>query len=222
MPRAGGGRAEYAPPRSLLDSPAPACYRARMLRGLYHWTLSLAERRDALWVMAAVSFLESSIFPITPLVMLIPMILARPGRAWLIAGVCTAASVAGGIAGWGIGYALYEQVGRPVLEFYGKTGAFEEISARFREFGAEAVLVAAVTPFPYKVVTIASGAVHLPLPVLIGVSILGRGVQFFTVAALLWKFGAPAKQFIEQRLGLVTTVLVLAILGGFLAARYLV
>jgi len=192
-----------------------------MLRGLYDWTLSLAERRDALWVMALVSFIESSVFPVTPLVMLVPMVLARPDRAWMIAGVCTAASVAGGIAGWGIGYALYEQVGRPVLEFYGKTGAFEEISARFREFGAEAVLVAAVTPFPYKVVTIASGAAHLPLLVLIGASIIGRGLQFFSVSALLWKFGAPAKQFIEERLGLVTSVLVLAIAGGFVAARYL-
>lgn len=192
-----------------------------MLRGLYNRTLSLAERRDALWVLAFVSFIESSVFPITPLVMLVPMVLARPGRAWLIAGVCTAASVAGGVAGWGIGYALYEEIGRPVLELYGKAEAFAEISQRFRDYGAEAVLVAAVTPFPYKVVTIASGAAHLPLPVLVGASIVGRSLQFFVVAALLWKFGPPAREFIERRLGLVTTVLVLAILGGFVAVRYL-
>lgn len=192
-----------------------------MLRGLYDWTLSLAERRDALWVLAFVSFIESSVFPITPLVMLIPMVLARPGRAWLIAGVCTAASVAGGVAGWGIGYALYEEVGRPVLELYGKAEAFAEISQRFRDYGAEAVLVAAVTPFPYKVVTIASGAAHLSLPVLVGASIIGRGMQFFFVAALLWKFGPPAREFIEKRLGLVTTLLVLAVAGGFVAVRYL-
>ena len=192
-----------------------------MLRGLYDWTLSLAKRRDALWVLAFISFIESSVFPITPQVMLIPMVLARPDRAWLIAGVCTAASVAGGVAGWGIGYALFEEIGRPVLELYGKADAFAEISQRFREHGAEAVLVAAVTPFPYKVVTIASGAAHLSLPVLIGASIIGRSLQFFLVAAILWKFGPPAREFIEKRLGLVTTVLVLGILGGFVAVRYL-
>lgn len=192
-----------------------------MLRGLYDWTLSLAKRRDALWVLAFISFIESSVFPITPQVMLIPMVLARPDRAWLIAGVCTAASVAGGVAGWGIGYALFEEIGRPVLELYGKADAFAEISQRFREHGAEAVLVAAVTPFPYKVVTIASGAAQLSLAVLVGASIIGRGIQFFMVAAILWKFGPPARAFIEERLGFVTTVLVLAIVGGFIAARYL-
>jgi membrane protein YqaA with SNARE-associated domain len=193
----------------------------RMLRRLYDRVILLAQRPDAMWALAVVSFAESSFFPITPLVMLIPMVLARPDRAWVIAGVCTAASVAGGVAGWGIGYAFYEEIGRPVLEFYGKAEAFAEISARFREFGAEAVLIAAVTPIPYKVVTIASGAVKLSLPVLIGASVIGRGIQFFIVAALLWKFGAPAREFIEQRLGLITTVVTLTIVGGFVAARYL-
>jgi membrane protein YqaA with SNARE-associated domain len=191
-----------------------------MLRRTYDWTLKLAERRNALWVLAAVSFVESSVFPITPLVMLIPMVLARPDRAWMIAGVCTVASVLGGVAGWGIGYAFFEEIGRPVLEFYGKGDAFAEITERFRQFGAEAVLIAAVTPFPFKVVTIASGVAKLSLPVLIGASIIGRGLQFFMVAALLWKFGPAAKQFIENRLGLVTTVLVVLIVGGFIAARY--
>jgi len=191
-----------------------------MLRRLYDWTFSMAERRNALWVLAAVSFIESSVFPITPLVLLIPMVLARPDRAWLIAGVCTAASGAGGVAGRGIGYALFEQVGRPVLDFYGKAAAFEHISEQFRKYGAEAVLIAAVTPFPYKVVTIASGAANLSVGLLVGVSIIGRGLQFFTVAAILWKFGAPAREFIEKRLGMLMTVLVLALVGGFLLVRY--
>jgi membrane protein YqaA with SNARE-associated domain len=192
-----------------------------MLRRLYDHMFLLAQRPNAMWALAIVSFAESSFFPITPLVMLIPMVLARPDRAWVIAGVCTAASVAGGVAGWGIGYAFFQEIGRPILEFYGKADAFDDLAARFREFGAEAVLIAAVTPVPYKLVTIASGAVNLSLPVLVGVSIVGRGIQFFMVAALLWKFGPPAREFIEKRLGLITTVVTLVIVGGFIAARYL-
>lgn len=192
-----------------------------MLRRLYDYVFLLAQRPNAMWALAIVSFAESSFFPVTPLVMLIPMVLARPDRAWVIAGVCTTASVAGGVAGWGIGYAFYEEIGRPVMEFYGKADAFDEIAARFREFGAEAVVIAAVTPIPYKIVTIASGAVNLSLPVLIGASIVGRGIQFFMVAAILWKFGAPAREFIGKRLGLITTVVVLGIVGGFVAAKYL-
>jgi membrane protein YqaA with SNARE-associated domain len=192
-----------------------------MLRRLYDYVFRLAQRPNAMWALAIVSFAESSIFPITPLVMLIPMVLARPDRTWMIAGVCTAASVAGGVAGWGIGYAFYEEIGRPVMEFYGKDAAFDEIAARFREVGAEAVLIAAVTPIPYKVVTIASGAVKLSLPVLIGASVVGRSIQFFMVAAILWKFGPPAREFIERRLGLATSVAALGIVGGFVVAKYL-
>jgi len=193
-----------------------------MLQRLYLGILALAERPHALWALAAVSFIESSVFPITPLVMLIPMVLARPDRAWIIAGVCTAASVLGGILGYGIGALLYEEVGRPVLDVYGKTDAFAEITERFRKFGAEAVLFAAISPFPYKVITIASGAAGLSLPVLIGASIIGRGIQFFGVAAVLWKFGPPARSFIERRLALVTTLGAALLIGGFVAVRYLI
>lgn len=191
-----------------------------MIERIYVRILALAERPDALWWMAAVSFVESSVFPITPLVLLIPMVLARPDRAWTIAGVCTAASVAGGVAGYAIGAFLYQEIGAPVLAFYGKADAFGEIMARFRDYGAEAVLFAAVSPFPFKVVTIASGAAGLSLWVLIGASIVGRALQFFTVAALLWKFGPPARIFIERRLGLVTLVGSVLLVGGFVAVRY--
>lgn len=190
------------------------------MRRLYDRILSLAEHRHALWWLAAVSFIESSVFPITPLVMLIPMVLARPDRAWLIAGVCTAASVAGGVLGYAIGALLYEEIGRPVLELYGKDGAFEEISERFRAYGAEAVVFAAVSPFPYKVVTIASGVAGLSLTVLVLASILGRGIQFFAVAALLWYFGPAAKTFIEARLGLLTTLAAALLIGGFIAVKF--
>ena len=192
-----------------------------MIRKLYDWVLSLAERPDALYWMAFVSFIESSVFPITPLVMVIPMVLARPDRAWVIAGVCTLASVAGGAGGWLIGHALFEEVGRPVLEFYGKTGKFDEIAMRFNRFGTEAVLIAAITPFPYKVVTIFAGTTGLSLWQLVGASLIGRGIQFFLVAALLWKFGPPIREFVERRLALFAALFVVVLIGGFWAARHL-
>ena len=192
-----------------------------MLRRLYDWTLELATRPWALWAMACVSFIESSVFPITPLVMVIPMILARPDRAWLIAGVCTIASVAGGVFGWWIGAVAFEEVGRPVLELYGKADKFAEISAKFNEFGVEAVLIAALTPFPYKVVTIFSGVTGLNLWVLIGASLIGRGLQFFGVAVVIWYFGERAKALIEKHMTVLAIAGAFLLVGGFVAVRVL-
>jgi membrane protein YqaA with SNARE-associated domain len=128
----------------------------RFIRGLYDWTISLAESPNALWALALVAFIESSVFPIPPDILMIPMILARPSKAFVIAGVATVASVLGGLFGYFIGWGLFESVGRPVLEFYGKDAYFDDFSQRYNEFGAWAVLVAGVTPFPYKVITILS------------------------------------------------------------------
>jgi len=195
--------------------------RAGMIRGLYDWTLSLAQSRHALWALAIIAFVESSVFPIPPDILMIPMILAAPSRAWLIAGVALVASVLGGMLGYYIGYGLFESVGRPVLEFYGKDAYFAEFSARYNEWGAWAVLIAGVTPFPYKVITILSGTTQLSLPVFIAASIVARGLRFFVLAALLWKFGDPIRDFIERRLGVMFTLFVVILLGGFLAVRYL-
>ncbi len=193
-----------------------------MLSKLYDQILALAERKSAMWWLALISFVESSVFPITPLVMLIPMVLARPDRAWLIAGVCTLASVAGGVAGYAVGALFFEELGRPVLEFYGKTSEFEEAAEMFRDNGFAAVLFAAFTPFPYKVITIGSGVAGLSMTTLVLASLLGRGAQFFLVAAILWKFGPPARAFIEKRLGLVATVGAVLIIGGFVAVKFLI
>ncbi len=192
-----------------------------MIQGLYDWTLRLAQSRHALWALAFIAFIESSVFPIPPDILMIPMIIAAPSRAFLIAGVCLVSSVLGGLLGYYIGYGLFETVGRPVLEFYGKDAYFDEFRARYNEWGAWAVLIAGVTPFPYKVITILSGATALSLPVFIVASIVARGLRFFVVAALLWKFGEPIRYFIEKRLGLMFTILTAALLGGFLALRYL-
>ncbi|MDJ0628267.1 MAG: YqaA family protein [Rhodobacter sp.] len=192
-----------------------------MVRRLYDWTVSLAASRNALWALAIVAFLESSVFPIPPDILMIPMILAAPSRAFLIAGVALAASVLGGLLGYYIGYGLFETVGGPVLEFYGKEAYFDEFRARYNDWGAWAVLVAGVTPFPYKVITILSGATALSLPVFIAASILARGLRFFVVAGLLWKYGEPIRYFIERRLGLMFTIFVVLLIGGVLLARYL-
>ncbi|MCP3972816.1 MAG: DedA family protein [Rhodobacteraceae bacterium] len=192
-----------------------------MIRRLYDWTLSLAQSRHALWALAVVAFVESSVFPIPPDILMIPMIIAAPRRAFMIATVCLLASVAGGMLGYFIGSGLFETVGRPVLEFYGKAEAAENFSQRFNEWGAWAVLIAGVTPFPYKVITIMSGWTGLSLPVFIVASFVARGLRFFVVAALLWKFGAPIRDFIEERLGLMFTLFIAILFGGFLAVKYL-
>ncbi|RBO54633.1 DedA family protein [Rhodovulum sp. BSW8] len=192
-----------------------------MIRRLYDWTLSLADSRNAMWALFIVAFVESSVFPIPPDVLMVPMILARPSRAFAIAGVALAGSVLGGLAGYGIGWAFFEQIGRPVLEFYGKDAYFDEFGARYNDYGAWAVLIAGVTPFPYKVITILSGSTGLNLWVFMTASVIARGIRFFLVAALLWKFGAPVRRFIEKYLGLLFTLFVLLLIGGFYAVRYL-
>ena len=187
-----------------------------MLRRLYDRTMDLARGRHAMPVLAGVSFLESSVFPIPPDVLMIPMIVARPERAFRIAAVCTLASVLGALLGYLIGYAAFEAIGRPILDFYGKADAFEDFATRYNAWGAWAVLIAGVTPFPFKVITIASGFTALSLPVFILSSVIARALRFFLVAAILWQFGAPARDFIERRLGLVFTLFVVALVGGFL------
>ena len=192
-----------------------------MLRRLYDWTMAQAESPYALWVLAGVAFIESSVFPIPPDVLMIPMILATPRRAWLIALVATVASVVGGMLGYVIGAFFYEGIGQPILESLGKADSMAEFNARFNDVGFWAVLIAGVTPFPYKVITIMSGWTAMPLGTFVATSILARGIRFFLVAALLWKFGAPVRAFIERRLGLLTILFVLLLFGGFYLARYL-
>ncbi|HCQ64532.1 MAG TPA: cytochrome B [Rhodobacteraceae bacterium] len=192
-----------------------------MLKRLYDWTISLAESKHALWALAFVAFIESSVFPIPPDILMIPMIIATPRRAFLIAGIALASSVLGGMLGYFIGWGAFESIGRPVLEFYGKDAYFAEFSTKYNEWGAWAVLIAGVTPFPYKVITILSGVTGLNFAVFMVASVVARGLRFFIVAALLWKFGAPIRDFIEKRLGLVFTAFMILLVGGFVAVKYL-
>ena len=192
-----------------------------MLRRTYDWTMALASHPHALWWLALVAFVESSVFPIPPDVLMIPMILARPSRAWLIAGVALVASVAGGLLGYAIGAFAYDSIGQPILAAMGKADAMAEFNTRFNDFGFWAVLTAGVTPFPYKVITIMSGWTGMPLATFVATSVLARALRFFVVAGLLRAFGPPIRDFIERRLGLMFTLFMTLLIGGFALVRYL-
>lgn len=192
-----------------------------MIRRLYDWTMAQADSRHALWILAAVAFIESSFFPIPPDVLMIPMILAAPRRAWLIAGVATLASVLGGLLGYAIGYFFYDTLGQPILEAMGKADSMALFNERFNNAGFWAVLTAGVTPFPFKVITIMSGWTHMPLGTFVVTAIVARALRFFVVAALLRRFGEPIRDFIEKRLGLVFTAFVALLIGGFAVVKLL-
>lgn len=193
-----------------------------MIRALYDWTMRSASHKRAPEALFAVSFIESSFFPIPPDVMLIPMVLAERAKAWWFAFVATVGSVLGGMFGYLIGYALFDAIGRYVLELYGALDQFQIFADQYNEYGAWIVFIFGVTPFPYKVITIASGATSLNIWVFLLASVASRGLRFFVVAALLYWFGPAIRDFIEKRLNLVFTVFVGCLIGGFIAIRYLV
>lgn len=192
-----------------------------MLRNLYDRTMAMAAHRNAVWALAGVSFVESSVFPIPPDVVLIPMVLAERLKAWAYAAIATLSSALGGALGYAIGFFLFALIGQPILSLYGYTEAFEDFTRRYNEWGAWIVLFAGITPFPYKVITIASGATHLNFLVFMAASVIARGIRFYLVAALLYWFGPPVRDFIERRLGLVTFVFFVLLFGGFLLVRYI-
>ncbi len=192
-----------------------------MLRKLYDWTMNLAARRDALRALAVVSFAESSFFPIPPDVMLIPMVIAQRARAWAIAGVCTIASVLGAMLGYAIGLYLFDTIGMWVIEIYHLENKVEQFRAFYDEYGLFVILIKGLTPIPFKLITIMSGAMHFDIPTFIGACIVTRGFRFFIVAALLKRFGEPIRAFIERRLTLVFLAFLVLLIGGFVAVTYL-
>jgi membrane protein YqaA with SNARE-associated domain len=195
--------------------------KASMIRRLYDWVMDLAAHRLAPWWLFIISFIESSFFPIPPHIMLIPMVLADRARAWWFAAIATVGSVLGGIAGYLIGYLLFDQIGKPVLDFYGHGDKFAEFASGYNEYGAWIVLFAGATPFPYKVITIASGVTALNFWVFLIASIVARSAVFFAIAGLLYAFGEPIRAFIERRLGILFTIFLVLLFGGFVAVRYL-
>ena len=147
--------------------------------------------------------------------MLIPMILANRARAWLTAAVCTISSVAGGIAGYAIGFFLWDSIGRQVVDFYGYSHQFETFQGWYNDYGLLVLFIAGITPLPYKVFTIASGMTGLPIATFIAGSLVSRGIRFFAVATLLWWIGEPIRTFVEKNLQWVTVAFAVFLVGGF-------
>jgi membrane protein YqaA with SNARE-associated domain len=200
---------EAAPPRNLL-------------RRLYDWCIDAAHKPHAMWTMGAISFAESSFFPVPPDVMLIPMALARPERAYLMAAWCTAASVLGGVVGYAIGALLYDSVGAWLMQLYGYTDKVESFRAAYAEWGALIILLKGLTPIPYKIVTITSGFAGYNLALFILFSVIARAGRFFLLAFLLHRYGEQARSIIEKRLGLWVTLGAAVVVIGLVAAVYLI
>ena len=193
-----------------------------MLRRIYDWCIDAAHKPYALWIMGAVSFAESSFFPVPPDVMLIPMSLARPKRAWLYALVCTATSVLGGILGYAIGALLYDSVGHWLISLYGLSDKIDAFRASYAQWGAWIIIGKGLTPIPYKLVTIASGFAGYNVGLFILCSIIARGGRFFIVAILLNRYGDTIRAEIEKRLGLWVALGAAVLIAGFyIASRFI-
>ncbi len=193
-----------------------------MLRKIYDWCIDAAERPYALWILGAVSFMESSFLPVPPDIMLIPMSLARPERAWRFAAVCTLTSVAGGMLGYLIGAVLYDSVGLWLIRLYGYGDKVEAFRAAYAQYGHWIILLKGLTPIPYKIITIASGFAGYNFGLFVLLSLLTRGLRFFAEAFLLKRYGDRARTMLEERLGFWVTVGALVLVGGVVAALYLV
>jgi membrane protein YqaA with SNARE-associated domain len=192
-----------------------------MLRRAYDWAMRMAAHKHAEWALAGVSFVESSVFPIPPDVILMPMVLADRSKAWRYAAIATISSVIGGFLGYAIGYFLFEAVGRPILDFYHVMDKYDSLKHSFDEWGAWIIIAKGWTPIPYKFLTITSGALQFDLLAFTIASVVSRGMRFFLVAGLLWAFGPPIRAFVEKRLTLVTTLFVVILIGGFVAIKYM-
>jgi membrane protein YqaA with SNARE-associated domain len=200
---------EAAKPRSLL-------------RRLYDWCIGAAGKPHAIWILTAVAFAESSFFPIPPDVMLVPMSLARPDRAFRLAAWCTLASVTGGIVGYGIGALLYDSVGGWLIHLYGYGDKVEAFRAAYAQWGAWIILIKGLTPIPYKIVTITSGFAGYNFGLFVVLSVATRGMRFFLLAFLLNRYGEFARHIIEKRLALWTSLFAAVLVIGIVVALYLI
>jgi membrane protein YqaA with SNARE-associated domain len=192
-----------------------------MLRKLYTWMLDLAGRPSAPYALGAVSFAESSFFPVPPDVMMVPMALARPQLAWRYAALCTVTSVLGGIAGYAIGALLYDTVGQWLFRLYGLDSGAAAFREAYARYGAWIILLKGFTPIPYKLVTITSGFAGYDLLSFVVLSIITRGGRFALLAALLGRYGDSIRGVLDRHLGLAAALLAATVIGGFAALKFI-
>ena len=207
-----------APLAANADAPVP---RWAIHRRLYNWTLGLAHRPHGTAALFLIAFAESSFFPVPPDVLQIALTLERRRRAWWYALVSTAGSVIGGVFGYAIGWGLWHLVSSFFFSYVFSAETFDKVVGWYTANAAEAIFLAAFTPIPYKVFTVAAGVCSVSLPILIVASILGRGLRFFTVAALMWWFGPPIKRLIDRYFDIACLALGVLAVAGFLAIKYL-
>lgn len=207
---------------SSLADPAAAAAHAPKAKGplgaLYNWVIKLAGGKHAEPALWTVSFAESSFFPIPPDVMLAPMCFARPERSWRYAAGCTIASVFGALLGYAIGFFLWEAVGSQIIGFFGYGGKEEELRASYAAAGVWIIFLKGVTPIPFKLVTIVSGAMAFNIWIFLAACLVTRAVRFFLVAWLFKTFGPSLAPVIEKRIGLFMLLFVVILVGGFAAA----
>jgi membrane protein YqaA with SNARE-associated domain len=192
-----------------------------MFRRLYDWTFALAQKPSAPYALGAVSFAESSFFPIPPDIVLAPMALAKPERAYRYALICTLASVAGGLLGYAIGAFFYQTIGAWLISIYGGAQKVEGLLALYRDYGALLILIKGLTPIPFKFVTIASGIAGYDLVWFVLLCLLTRGVRFYAVAGLMTRFGPRLQSLLQRHGGLIAAGVLVMVIAGFFMVRWL-
>lgn len=194
----------------------------KLLRRLYDWVLGFAEKPFGAWALLALSFAESSFFPVPPDVLLMALSVGKPLKAFWFATICTIGSVAGAALGYFLGMEFYELVGRPIIEFYGASDRYDTVKQLYENWDALAVGIAGFTPIPYKVFTIAAGAFQINFAVFMLASVVSRGARFFIIAGLIRWFGPTIKEFIDRYFNLLTVLFMVLLVGGFLVVKYFI
>lgn len=192
-----------------------------VLRRLYDWTVGWAERPGSTWALFAIAFVESSVFPVPPDVLLLALSVGAPRRAFWFAAVCSVGSVLGGMLGYLIGYSAWHVAKGFFIPYVFSQAVFDQVQVLYQGNAFVAILTAAFTPIPYKVFTVAAGVFHVSFPTLVLASVLGRSARFFAVAGVIYLFGPQVKGLIEKYFDWLAWALLALGVGGFLALKFL-